>query len=365
MRLVVTGGGTGGHAYPALEVAKGGVAQGDEVHFWGSLRGPEKGLSEKAGLVFCGFASQPVYKVYTPAGIQSLLRLLKASGQARRKLEDLRPNAIFSTGGYASAPVVRAAQKLGIPFVIHEQNSSPGRTNKILGQSARAVCTVFQGAEPHFPKGRVHRTGMPIRAEFRAADQGRLQFEEGNGRGMRPLVLVMGGSQGSAALNDAALATAVRMARTEVEWLHITGTKHFESTMASKEKMAIKSEYDIRPYIESSQMADAMFSCSLAVCRSGAGTLTELAVLRKPAILVPYPYAHSQHQLRNAEEFQAMGAAEVLVQDDLHAAGLEGRILAWLNDADRQRHAQQALAAWDIVDSVPRILKIVKEAAQA
>jgi UDP-N-acetylglucosamine--N-acetylmuramyl-(pentapeptide) pyrophosphoryl-undecaprenol N-acetylglucosamine transferase len=322
-------------------------------------------LADRVGLPFVGFVSTPVYKVYTPAGLKSLLRLLKASQAARRKLEELRPEAIFSTGGYASAPVVQAAKKLGIPFVIHEQNSVPGRTNKILGQSAKAVCTVFHGAESHFPKDRVHRTGMPVREEFRNAEQGRLDFDAVNGQGHQPLVLIMGGSQGSAALNDAALATAARMARAEVQWIHITGTKHFESTMHSKEKLAIRSEYDLRAYVDGPQMAEAMFSSCLAVCRSGAGSLTELAAMRKPGILVPYPYAHSQHQLRNAEEFTAMGAAEILLQDQLHAAGLEGRILGWLNDPDRIRQAQEALAEWDIVDSVPRILKIVHEAARS
>lgn len=361
MRLVVTGGGTGGHAYPALETARGAREQGIDVHFWGSMRGPERGLAEKADLPFVGFNSHPVYGLYTPAGLKALLRLLKASHAARKRLEELRPNAVFSTGGYASAPVVQAAKKMGLPFVIHEQNSVPGRTNRILGQTASAVCIVFHGAKSYFPQDRVHRTGMPVREQFRSAEQGRLDFECVNGSGHQPLVLVMGGSQGSAALNDAALATAVRMARAEVQWIHITGTKHFESTMQSKEKMAIRSEYDLRPYVEGRQMAEVMFSSCLAVCRSGAGTMTELAAMRKPSILVPYPYAHSQHQLRNAEEFAKMGAAEVLTQDQLHAAGLEARILGWLNDADRIRQAQDALAEWDIVDSVPRILQIVQE----
>lgn len=362
MRLVVTGGGTGGHVYPALETALGGQAAGWDVTYMGSHRGQEGAACQKAGMPFVGFQAEPVYRLLSPRGIRAILRLMRSSREAQKVLDQSRPDVVFSTGGYASAPIVQAAKRLGIPFVIHEQNSVPGRTNRILGQSAERICTVFHKTSAHFPKEKVARTGMPIRQVLREGAQGQLPF--GNDWSSPvPLVFVVGGSQGSAALNDAALATAVRMVKTECRWLHVAGTKHIASVEQSLGKMAMSGSYDARAFLEAEQMSQALFASSVAVCRSGAGTLSELAAFRRPAILVPYPYAHSNHQLHNALEFEEMGAAEVLPQSELQPSSLEVRILAWLNDEDRVRRAQEALAEWDIVDSVARIINELKSAA--
>lgn len=361
MRLVVTGGGTGGHVYPALEVALGGRAKGWEIRYLGSLRGQEKAACEKVGVPFTGFPSEPVYRPLSAAGLKSLLQLARATALAARDLSARRPDAVFATGGYSAAPVLQAARRLRIPIVIHEQNAAPGRTTRIMGQSAAAVCTVFSAAAQHFPADRVHRTGMPIRRSLRESAQGTLLMEDETGKAA-PMVLVMGGSQGSAALNDLALSTAVRMAATEIQWMHLTGLGHFESTHASLRKMAVRADYVIRAYLDAPEMAAALFNCSLALCRSGAGTMSELAAFRKPAILVPYPQAFANHQYLNALEFQEMGAAEVVTQGEIQPATLEARLHAWLNDSDRQAQARQQLAAWDVPDAVDRILDIVKQA---
>ena len=363
MRIVVTGGGTGGHVFPALETALGARDQGWDVSYFGSHRGQEGGVCEKANLDFKGFPSQPIYKIYTPAGLKAVLQLLKASKLARKALDDLRPHAVFSTGGYSSAPVVQAAKRLGIPFVIHEQNSVPGRTNKMMSQHAFRVCTVFFAAVNHFPNGKVVRTGLPVRSELRQEGQGRLSLDGAWIPDAKPTILVMGGSQGSAALNDVAFSTALRMTRDPMQWIHLTGTKHFEAAMKSKDNLGVKGDYDVRAFLDATQMGEVLFASTLAVCRSGAGTLSELAAFRKPSVLIPYPHAHAQHQLHNAKEFEAMGAAEVIEQSNLHADGLEGRILSWLHDKDRMAHAQKALSEWDILDSVPRILSVLQEAA--
>lgn len=361
MRLVVTGGGTGGHVYPAAEVALGAKAKGWDVRYFGSLRGQEKAVCERSMISFSGFASEPVYKLYTLRGMKSLANLLRATTKVREALEGLRPDVVFATGGYASAPVMNAARKMGIPVVIHEQNSVPGRTNKIMSAHAKAVCTVFHAAANQFPADKVRRTGLPIRAELRASSQGRLLLDAETGS-TAPIVLVMGGSQGSASLNDVALSTAVRMAGANVQWLHLTGEGHFQSTMDSLRKLGVKADYVIKAYLHGEDMASALFNSATAVCRSGAGSMAELAAFRKPSVLVPYPYAFGQHQLYNAQEFAEMGAAEVVEQPDLDPAKLESRILSWLNDSDRMDLAAKALAEWDVPDSVDRILAIIEEA---
>ena len=349
--------------FPALEVALQARASGWEVAYFGSLRGIEGKSCKKAGVEFHGFPSEPLYRLYTPRGVRAAWRLLMARREASRSLVGFQPDVVFSTGGYASAPVVSAAKSLRVPYVVHEQNTVPGRTNRILGQSATCVCTVFESTAQFFPRGRAQHTGLPIRKELRQSAQGRLPMTHSLEKAA-PIVLVMGGSQGSAAINDMALATAVRMSSTPIQWLHVTGAKHFEQTIASKDKMAVRSDYTVKAYLDADEMASALFSCSLAVCRSGAGTLAELAAFRKPSILVPFPMAFGGHQKLNALEFEKMGAAEVVEQSGLRAAVLETKITGWLQDAGRRDRAAESLAAWDKPDAAERILGILEEAAK-
>lgn len=362
MRLAVTGGGTGGHVFPALELAKEAHRRGWEVKYFGSIRGQESRACERESIDFQGFPSEPIYSIRTPKGWKAAIKLLKSVRMAKAALREFAPDVLISTGGYASAPPATAARRLKIPYIVHEQNSVPGRANRVLSKQAFCVATVFESAAQRFPGLRVERTGMPIRQELRDSAQGRF----GVGQTMThhaPILLVMGGSQGALALNDAALATAVRMAATEVQWLHVTGMSHFDSTMVTKSKMAVKAPYEVKAYLQAEEMASALFSTSLAICRSGAGTIAELAAFRKPSILVPYPHAFGNHQLHNALEMQSIGAATVLEQSDLQPSALEGRIQVWLTDEEKRARAAEALAEWDIPDAVQRILKLVEEAA--
>jgi UDP-N-acetylglucosamine--N-acetylmuramyl-(pentapeptide) pyrophosphoryl-undecaprenol N-acetylglucosamine transferase len=336
---------------------------GWDVAYLGSLRGIESKACQRAGVEFVGFPSEPLYRLWTPRGVRAALRLLKSQRMAASEMRAFQADVVFSTGGYSSAPVAAAARALRVPYVIHEQNTVPGRTNRILGQTAAAVCTVFESSRDFFPPGRTHVTGLPIRRELRASAQGSLPLTHSIQKAA-PIVLVMGGSQGSEAINDIALATAVRMSSTPVQWLHITGAKLFERTIASKDKMAVRADYTVKAYLDAAEMASALFSCSLAVCRSGAGTLAELAAFRKPSILVPYPHAFGDHQRLNALEFERMGAAEVLPQAELRAANLESRILGWLRRPERIEAAERSLAAWDKPGAADDILGILEGAAQ-
>ncbi len=362
MRLVVTGGGTGGHVFPALEIAKTARERGDEVLYIGSQRGQERRACEGAGLEIRTLPSEPLYRITSLRGMKGALNLARATVSARKLLAEIRPSVVFSSGGYASAPVVTAARRLKIPYVIHEQNTVPGRTNRLWSRDAYAIATVFRSGAEYFPGCRVERTGMPIRQEFR--HQAELPFQHQFPHN-KSLILVMGGSQGAQALNEAALATAIRMTNADVQWLHVTGVSHFERMQQSRERMGVDGEYDIRAYLEAPEMAGAIFSCELACCRSGAGTLSELAALRKPSILVPYPQAFADHQRLNALEFEQMGAASVLDQAGLQPSDLDGRIRLWLHDADMRARASQALADWDIPNSSARIMALLDGAASA
>lgn len=359
MRLVVTGGGTGGHVFPALEVARLAKAEGHDVLYLGSLRGQEGRACERAAIAFRGFPSEPLYSLKTPRGWRAMSRLLWAVVKARKVLKASRPHAVFSTGGYSSAPVVSAARAMGIPYVVHEQNSVPGRSNLLVAKKAASVATTFHAAAQHFEGCHVVRTGLPVREELRilAAAQ-KLDIDP------RPLnVLVVGGSQGAAALNEAALATAKRLTNYDLRWVHVTGKAHFETIFSTYEKLGIGSIYEVKSFLEGTAMGEAYAAANIVIGRSGAGTLSELAAFRIPSVLVPYPLAHAQHQLHNAREFEQLGAAVLLEQESLHPTKLQEAMEHWLTAPELREKAQSALVEWDQPDAARRILELVGAAA--
>lgn len=338
MRIVLTGGGTGGHIYPALEVGR----EFDDVRYLGSRRGQEGRLCSARGIPFEGFASEPLWSLRTPAGWRALVRLLRATGAAKGALRRERPDAVFSTGGYSAAPVLAAARSLGIPYVVHEGNSMPGRVTRMFAPRAAAVLCTFRTTTTGL-KGAV-RTGHPVRRELREASLGRRD---------EPLGIVLGGSQGSQFLNE-----GVPKAAREVgglRWLHATGPTHYEAS-----KGLAFGGYEMVPYLEADQIADAYARATLAVARSGS-TLAEFAAFRIPSVLVPLPTSADDHQRQNAYEFELMGAATVCEQGkgDLAAA-----IRAWVEDPARREAAKRALAAWDVPDATARIASIIKASAR-
>jgi len=338
LRLVLTGGGTGGHIYPALEVGR----EFDDVRYLGSLRGQEGKLCAARGIPFEGFASEPLWSLRTPAGWRALARLLQATRSAKTALRRDRPDAVFSTGGYSAAPVVAAARSLGVPYVVHEGNSMPGRVTRMFAPAASAVCCTFRTTTAGL-KGAV-RTGHPVRRELREAARRREET---------PLGIVLGGSQGAKYLNE-----GVPKAAREVgglRWLHATGPGQFE---ASKE-FAFEG-YEMVPYLEADRIAEAYAHTTLAVARSGS-TLAEFAAFRIPSVLVPLPTSADDHQRQNAYEFELMGAATVCEQGrgDLAAA-----IRTWVENPEKRETAKNALADWDVPDATARLASIIREAAR-
>lgn len=360
MRLIVTGGGTGGHVFPALEVARLAKAEGWNVLYLGSHRGQERRVCEKAGIPFRGFPSEPLYSLKSPKGWLAAANLLRATVSARGAVKKSKADVVFSTGGYSSAPIVTAARNIGLPYVIHEQNSVPGRSNLLAAKKAAYVATTFHTADRQFPDSRVVRTGLPVREELREiAASHQLLID------VHPLqILVVGGSQGAAALNEAALATATRMTERDLRWTHVTGKSHFEKIFPTYEKLGIGSIYEVKAFLDGPAMGQAYANASLVVGRSGAGTLSELAAFRLPSVLVPFPSAYANHQLFNAKEFEEMGAAVVVPQDVLHPAKLQEALSEWIDSPSRRERAQQALLEWDQPDAARSILELVGKAAK-
>ena len=352
LKILVTGGGTGGHIFPALEVAKLARLAGHDVRYFGSYRGQERAACAAIHLPFKAFHVGPVYKPVSIRGARSVIKLLVASSAVTKSLRGDPPNVILGTGGYSSAPVMLAAKKCRLPTVIHEQNSVPGRTQLMAAKTAFRVCTVFEGSAKRFGSATVVRTGMPVRSEFRAAT---------NRQGTQ--ILVMGGSQGSQTLNEEALATAGVLRPGSIEWFHITGKENFEHVKLASRELPSNVPYSVEAYLDGKEMAAAMAGASVAVCRSGAGTIAELAATRVPSVLVPYKFAFGDHQRVNAEEMTALGGATIVAQDNLTPQTLSSALEKWLDDPAACQSAGDALARWDLPDAAERILAIMVEAA--
>lgn len=356
MRLIVTGGGTGGHVYPALEVAKAFSSAGADVTYFGSLRGIEREACQKANVPFVGLQSAPLGKPWTPSGLAGYLRLAQSIAKARSAFASNRPDCVFSTGGYAAGPSLQAARSLGIPVVLHEQNATPGRTHRIAAKFAKRVCGVFEEAAEHFPSKYI-RTGMPLREELIEASKSRASHPEFQ-------TLCIGGSQGASALNEAVMSLALRVGE-RYRWLHVSGPKLYETTAKAAERLSAPSGYRVVPFLDAPAMARALSTSALAIARSGAGVVSELALFGIPAIFVPYPLAHADHQTHNAAAIVKIGGASLLAQRDLTPERLEAEWSAWARDEGRRMTAASSLRNWSIPDATARVRRIIEEVASA
>lgn len=328
-RVLVTGGGTGGHVYPGLAVAEELRRQAPdvEVRFAGTKRGLESVLVPGAG-----------YRLHTvPAsglrGLGAWGRLLFVVNFLAGTLRSLllllawRPGAVLATGGFVGAPVATAARLVGVPCALQEQNAVPGSANRLVGRWARRVYLGFGEAARWFRSGRVVETGNPVRAGFAAASA-----QEPAARPPRR-VLVFGGSRGARTLNRVLAAAAEVWQGGKGPDLRIQTGAADREEVAAAWSTAAPGRVRVDAYIE--DMPAALAWADLVVCRAGAMTLAELQAVGKPAVLVPFPFATDDHQLRNAEACAAAGAALVLKDEDCQAGVLTAMVNGLLADPDR------------------------------
>jgi UDP-N-acetylglucosamine--N-acetylmuramyl-(pentapeptide) pyrophosphoryl-undecaprenol N-acetylglucosamine transferase len=345
LRLVVTGGGTGGHIYPALAVAEAlkGDPDVEAVTYLGKSGGLESEIVPQSGIAFEGieFYGMPREKnLLLPFKLAAWgLKLRKAVHIAREKLKALQPDVVFGTGGYVSAPVLMAAKSLKIPYVLHEPDALPGLVNRLMAKDARIITTSFsEGAEQlkHRPDQQVLVTGNPIRGAIgHLGKQEALQVLGLDWPADRPVLLVTGGSQGARRLNGAVvevLPTLIHELGFSVA--HLTGRKLYEETLDMLDLIApgMKTDphYWVQPY--SANMAALLGLADLALCRAGSLSLSEMYVCGVPTILVPYPYAAADHQRKNAMASVRAGAS-VMIEDDQCKGG---RLLQELRTLIRQ-----------------------------
>jgi UDP-N-acetylglucosamine--N-acetylmuramyl-(pentapeptide) pyrophosphoryl-undecaprenol N-acetylglucosamine transferase len=335
MRLLLAGGGTGGHLFPAVALAEQLKREEPlaEVLFVGTERGLEARLLPELGwplrtVPMSGWAGMGLSGRFKALG-----GLVKSLGEARRIIAEFRPDVVVGVGGYASVPVLLAAKLGGVPYLIHEQNAWPGQANRLLGRWARRICLSFPEAARSFGRGRTVLTGNPVRASM----------EECAGLpDSAPLLLVFGGSHGARAINRVLVAALPQLEswRGRLHILHQTGAAEVDSVRAGY-RDAGWNEVEVVPFI--ADMAAAYARAWLVVCRAGATTLAELTACGRPAVLIPYPFAANNHQVANAAALATKGAAIMIEERDLKADEL-GLLVDGLL-ADRSRLAQMAATA--------------------
>lgn len=316
----MTGGGTGGHLYPALAVAEAlkKLQREAEIFFVGSNRGIEAKEVPEAGLPFRGLDTIGFPRRLGFRSIRAAWSFCRAILAAREILREVKPHVVFSTGGYASAPVVVAARWERIPVVIHEQNSIPGLTNRMTSRFAAEVFLAFAMARRFFPRrGHLRLSGNPLREQVTTGSAARalrlFRLEEN-----RRTVLVFGGSQGARSINEAFCDALPHFAgRTDLQFLVQTGQDDYDRVVGRCREVEVK--LWARRFI--ADMGDAYALADLAVCRAGAMTISELAACGLPAVLIPLPHATQNHQARNAEMLSEAGAAVII--DDAHLDGEE------------------------------------------
>lgn len=327
LRVLIAGGGTGGHVIPALAIARElRDAHGAEVRFVGTARGLETRLVPEAGFPLELIHVGQLKNVSVATKVRTLFDLPLGVLRCMKLLRSFRPDVVVGVGGYASGPAMMAAILLRVPALAFEPNAVPGLANRLVGKRVNAAAVNFEETRQYFRGARV--TGVPVRPEFFAIAP--------RPQGAPKRLLVFGASQGARVLNETMPRIMTRLLDTVrgLEVLHQTGARHGDATVEAYKQAGVEFErVEVLPYLN--DMAGAFRDADLILCRSGASSVAELAAAGRPAVLVPFPQAADDHQRKNADAFVSAGAAELLVEADLTDDRLLHVITTLLSDDQR------------------------------
>ncbi|MBO8159322.1 undecaprenyldiphospho-muramoylpentapeptide beta-N-acetylglucosaminyltransferase [Thermosyntropha sp.] len=319
MRLILSGGGTGGHIYPALAVAKGvrEIIPDVEIIYVGTEKGMEKDIVKKAGYPFKSIDISGIDRSSMLKASKSLIKFPKSFIQAFNIIKNFKPDVVLGTGGYVSFPVVLAGTFFNCKTIIHEQNVFPGLANRNLASRVDYVLLTFEETKKYLKAKNIKVTGLPVRKEI---------VEVQKDVAMRNLgledkftLVAFGGSRGAMSINKAMIDLVEKYKNEDVQIIWITGNTRYEEILNKlKEKIDLdKMKLTLRLFPYMYNIEEALAAADLAVCRAGASTLCELAVLGLPAILVPYPYAAEGHQEKNARVLKEKKAVEMVIDEYL------------------------------------------------
>lgn len=362
MRVILSGGGTGGHIYPALAIAEELKDRLDQIEilYVGKKDSLEEELASKAGLDFASIRAKGLpRKKINRDSVSSLVELIKGLGDAGKILNNFNPDIVIGTGGYVCAPILLKAQGKKIPTMIQEQNAYPGKANRLIAKKADLVALSFDEAKKYFPENApIFFTGNPIRKEFRNLDKNvalkKLGFKE------KKIILSLGGSGGQESTNEAVLEMMKQHPNIPFHLIHITGKAHYDDFMAKLPSEYNEEKYTILDY--SHDIPDLMQVATAVIASSSAMTLAEISATAKASILIPKAYTAGNHQWHNAKSYESKGAALVIEEKDLDGTNLYKAINLLLEDREKRNTMEEAtlklangLAVSKIVDEVIKL----------
>jgi UDP-N-acetylglucosamine--N-acetylmuramyl-(pentapeptide) pyrophosphoryl-undecaprenol N-acetylglucosamine transferase len=357
-RIIIAGGGTGGHIFPAIAIANA-LRRMDgriEILFVGAKGKMEMEKVPQAGyriegLDIAGFNRSSLWKNWSLP-----LKLIKSFWQVRRIIRAFKPDAVLGVGGYSSFPVLRSAQASGIPSFIHESNSYAGKSNILLGKNATRIYVASEGMEKFFPANKILLTGNPVREAIRQVNVNQAEARRFFGLDTdRQTVLVVGGSLGAKTINEAIDKNLDQLLGAGIQLIWQTGKPYAEK---ARQAAAGKSGVWVNDFI--TQMENAYAAADMVVARAGAMTVAELTVVQKPVLFVPYPYAAEDHQTVNAQQLVKKEAA-LLIKDSEALEKLVPALLGLARDQQRQAQMKENLKPLAITDADERVARDILE----
>ena len=348
-KIILTGGGTAGHVTPNLALCPELTKNGFEIHYIGSYNGMEKELVEKAGIPYYGISSGKLRRYFDLKNFTDPFRVIKGYFEAKSLMKKLKPDVVFSKGGFVAVPVVMAASHAGIPVISHESDMTPGLANKLSLAFCTKICCNFPETVNYLPKDKAILTGCPIREELLTGSK-----ESGlrltGFQNTKPVLLVMGGSLGSVKVNQA-VRTILPDLLKEYQIVHLCGKGNLDETLTSMPGY-VQYEYMSEPLKHLFAMADIIIS------RAGANAICELLALQKPALLIPLSAAASRgDQILNAQSFKKQGFCDVLEEENITPDTLYQAVT---NLYQNRETYIQAMQNSNQSDAVSRIVELIK-----
>lgn len=368
MRVILSGGGTGGHIYPAVSIAKEikKQYQNAEILFVGTERGLETSIVPKEGFNLLTIKVRGFERRLSLGNVLAVKESFFSLFKVSKIIRDFKPDIVIGTGGYVCGSVLMAAALMNIPTLIHEQNAFPGVTNKILARLVDIIAVNFFEAKKYFPQSsKVIVTGNPIRSDMLSISREEGIKEFGFSKEL-PVVFVVGGSRGAKKLNESVLLLAKQCSsRKSFQMLHMTGETQYEDLVRryKDEGVYMDNTYiKVVPYLHN--MPHALAASDIIISRCGASTLSEITALGKPSILIPYPYATDNHQEYNARALEKNGAAIVILERDLNEELLFNEVADMLIKSEKVNYMKakskelgRTDAAYVIVKAAVRLLQ--------
>ena len=355
MRYLISGGGTGGHIFPAVSIANA-LKELDpeaEILFVGALGRMEMERVPQAGYKIVGLPVRGFNRAQPWKNVSVLVDLAKSIQQVKKIIRDFKPNVGVGVGGYASGAAMWAAAKMGIPILLQEQNGFAGVTNKILKDKASKICVAYEGMERFFPADKIILTGNPVRQNLLSGQRSVVSGQKN--------LLIIGGSLGARTINESIKAALPELAKSAIHVVWQTGKIYYEKCKAAWEAAGKPANIEVHDFL--SDMPDRYANADLVISRAGASSISELCLLGKPAILVPSPNVAEDHQTHNAMALVNKNAA-VLVRDADAADQLVPTALELINDKNRLEQLHTNVLKLAQTDSAKRIAEEVIKLAR-